>query len=419
MTTAATTGTRSAPLHGVRIVDLTTFLSGPFCTQVLADLGADVIKVEPFAGDSSRSIPPHFVGPDSVYFLGINRNKRSIAVDLKSEDGRRVLHDLILRSDVVVENFRPGVCKRLGLDVDQLRREKPDLVWTSISGYGQTGPWRDQPAYDMVVQALSGVMSLTGESGGAPVRVGVPIGDLVAGLYGVIGVLAGLAGRDRHTGGRTVDVAMLDSQLAMLSYQAAYSMHSGTVPTTQGRGHDSIPTYRAFTAGDDRDLVVTANTERMWAGLCRVLGLDHLLNDPRFPDGKMRLSNHKELWALLEKAFLAEDAATWVTRLTDRGVPAALIKTVPEALDDARQAGRDMIVDLESSDGSRRISVIGNPVRLVGEQPTAPQYPPALGEHTTEILAEILEMHPDEIRHLSENGSVLVGEVEREHGIQV
>jgi crotonobetainyl-CoA:carnitine CoA-transferase CaiB-like acyl-CoA transferase len=277
---------RPAPLNGVRVVDLTTFLSGPFCTQILADLGAEIIKVEPFGGDSSRAIPPHFVGDDSAYYLGNNRSKRSIALDLKSPEGLRIARDLIARSDVVVENFRPGVCERLGLDVDALRAERPDLVWASISGFGQTGPWRDRPAYDMIVQALSGVMSLTGEVGRAPVRAGVPIGDLVAGLYAAIGVLAGLAERGRGVaGGRTIDVSMLDCQLAMLSYQAVYAMHSGTTPAPQGRAHDSIPTYRAFTAGDGRALVVTANTERMWAGLCHVLGLSHLVDEPRFADG--------------------------------------------------------------------------------------------------------------------------------------
>ncbi|MCW2692786.1 MAG: putative acyl-CoA transferase/carnitine dehydratase [Mycobacterium sp.] len=398
---------RPGPLNGVRVVDLTTFLSGPFCTQILADLGAEIVKVEPFGGDSSRSIPPHFVGDDSAYYLGNNRNKRSIALDLKSPEGLRIARELIARSDVVVENFRPGVCERLGLDVDALRAERPDLVWASISGFGQTGPWRDRPAYDMIVQALSGVMSLTGEVGRAPVRAGVPIGDLVAGLYAAIGVLAGLAERGRGVaGGRTIDVSMLDCQLAMLSYQAVYAMHSGTTPGPQGRAHDSIPTYRAFTAGDGRALVVTANTERMWAGLCHVLGLGHLVDEPRFADAGSRLTHRDDLWQQLEKAFLAEDAATWVDRLVERRVPCALIKTVPEALDDARETGRGMVLDLESEDG-RRISVLGNPLLLVGDEPAAPEFPPVLGEHSDELLTGLLGMEPAQVARLHREGVVL------------
>ena len=398
---------RPGPLNGVRVVDLTTFLSGPFCTQILADLGAEIVKVEPFGGDSSRSIPPHFVGDDSAYYLGNNRSKRSIALDLKSPEGLRIARELIARSDVVVENFRPGVCERLGLDVDALRAERPDLVWASISGFGQTGPWRDRPAYDMIVQALSGVMSLTGEVGRAPVRAGVPIGDLVAGLYAAIGVLAGLAERGRGVaGGRTIDVSMLDCQLAMLSYQAVYAMHSGTTPGPQGRAHDSIPTYRAFTAGDGRALVVTANTERMWAGLCQVLGLDHLVDEPRFADGGARLAHRDDLWQHLEKAFLAEDAATWVDRLVERRVPCALIKTVPEALDDARETGRGMVLDLASEDG-RRISVLGNPLLLVGDEPAAPEFPPVLGEHSDELLTGLLGMEPAQVARLHREGVVL------------
>jgi crotonobetainyl-CoA:carnitine CoA-transferase CaiB-like acyl-CoA transferase len=250
-------------------------------------------------------------------------------------------------------------------------------------------------------------MSLTGEVGRAPVRAGVPIGDLVAGLYAAIGVLAGLAERGRGVaGGRTIDVSMLDCQLAMLSYQAVYAMHSGTTPGPQGRAHDSIPTYRAFTAGDGRALVVTANTERMWAGLCHVLGLSHLVDEPRFADGGARLEHRDDLWQQLEKAFLAEDAATWVDRLVERRVPCALIKTVPEALDDARETGRGMVLDLASEDG-RRISVLGNPLLLVGDEPVTPEFPPVLGEHSDELLTGLLGMEPAQVARLHREGVVL------------
>src|SRR5580765_3839430 len=218
---------RDQPLSGIRVLDLTQFLSGPYATQILADLGADIIKLEPPQGDPIRVVPPHFVGEDSVYYLCINRNKRGIAVDMKVGAGRDLVKRLALSCDIVMENFRPGVLARLGLSVEALRKEKPSLIWCSISGFGQDGPYRNKPAYDMIVQALSGGMSLTGETGGTPVRAGIPIGDLAAGLYASVATLAALNRRHQTGLGDTIDISMLDCQAAMLCYQAAYYMHSG------------------------------------------------------------------------------------------------------------------------------------------------------------------------------------------------
>lgn len=383
------TAVRHAPLHGYRVLDLTTFLSGPFCTQILADLGADVVKVEPPTGDSSRAIPPHFVGDDSAYFLGINRNKRSIVIDMKDAEGLQLVKDLIAKADVVVENYRPGVAARMGLVIDALRAEHPGLIWASISGFGQSGPLSEQPAYDMIVQALSGVMSLTGEPGRPAVRLGIPAGDMVAGMYASIAINAALADRERGSAGRVIDVSMLDAQLAMLSYQSSYSLIAGTTPEPQGSRHDSIPTYRSFTCGDGRELAITANTQRMWAGLCKVLELDRLLDDPRFADGKGRLANKEALWEILEPAFLTRSAGQWVELLQDAGVPVGLIKLVPEALDDARRGERDMIIAMQD-DAGRKIEVVGNPIKLVNEEPVEPKYPPRLGEHGAQILGSWL-----------------------------
>lgn len=398
------------PLEGVRVIDLTTFLSGPFATQILGDLGAEVIKVETTAGDSSRHVPPHFVGDDSAYYVGINRNKRSVAVDLKNQDGLRIVRQLIALSDVVVENFRPDVCARLGLDVDSLRAENPDLVWASISGFGQTGPWRDRPAYDMIVQALSGVMSLTGEPGGRSVRLGVPLGDLAAGMFAVIGVLASLSCRDRDGGGRSVDVSMLDSQLSMLSYQAIYAMLTGSDPQPQGRGHDMIPTYRAFTASDGRELVITANTEQMWRNLCGVLEREDLPGDPRFVDAAARLERRDELWAILEDEFARRPAAEWVEELIKHQVPAALINSVLEALGEAEQAGRDMVVELSRPDGAGSVRVVGNPVKFPGQPERPPLYPPGVGQDTRAVLEEVLRLGDHEIEALRASGAIVVGE---------
>jgi crotonobetainyl-CoA:carnitine CoA-transferase CaiB-like acyl-CoA transferase len=393
-------------LEGLVVLDLTTFLSGPYCTQILADLGADVIKLEPLGGDSSRGIPPYFVGEDSAYYLGNNRNKRSIAVDLKSDEGRALALGLARSADVVIENFRPGVAARLGLDAGALRAERPDLIWASISGFGQDGPWRDRLAYDMIVQALSGVMSLTGEPAGPSSRLGIPAGDLAAGMFAVIGIVAAVASRHETGQGRTIDVSMLDGQLSMLSYQAVYAMLANIVPGPQGSRHDSIPTYRSFTGGDGRELVVTANTERMVTALYDVLGVAELGTEPRFAGASQRLASKDELWEILERAFLAEDAATWVDRLTAASVPAALIKTVPEALADAKESGRGMVVDLEGDDG-RRVSTMATPITFTGEPPRKHSFPPALGANTEEILGDLLGIGPADLAGLRERGVIL------------
>lgn len=395
----------AAPLAGVRVLDLTTFLSGPFCTQILADLGAEIIKIESLEGDSSRAIPPYFVEEDSAYYLSTNRSKRSVSLNLKIPDGLRLLERLIARSDVVVENFRPDVCIRLGIDIQRARQRHPGLIWASISGFGQSGPRHLLPAYDMIVQALSGVMSLTGEIGGPSVRLGIPAGDLVAGLYTAIAINAALVERARTGQGRMIDVAMFDCQLAMLSYQAEYALVSGKTPGRQGARHDSIPTYRSFVAGDGGELVVTANTERMWRDLCTVLGLLPLADDPRFASGAARLENRDALWPILEDAFMRRPAREWVDDLLARHVPAAIIKTVTEALSDARSGFRDMVIDVSAEDG-RSIAMVGNPIKFAGETQLTAGFPPRLGEDTASVLAELLSLSEEEITSLHANGVV-------------
>ncbi|MDB5640816.1 MAG: hypothetical protein JWN07_133, partial [Hyphomicrobiales bacterium] len=316
------------PLSHLRVLDLTIFLSGPFATQMLGDLGAEVIKVEAPEGDMTRRLPPHFVDRESAYYLSINRNKSSLSLDLKTEQGRALLRRLALASDVVVENFRPGVLDRLGLSYDDIAKEKPAIVWCSISGFGQDGPYRDRPAYDMIVQAMSGGMSLTGEPDGRSVRSGIPIGDLAAGMYAVTGMLAAIIESQRTGKGKWVDVAMLDCQVAMLTYQAAYYLASMEAPGRQGAGHDSIPTYRSFPCGDGRDVVITANTERMWRNLCGVLDLAHLAEDPRFAANDLRYQNRHELWTLLEQAFAKKPAAEWADALVRAEIPAAEVATL-------------------------------------------------------------------------------------------
>ncbi len=393
------------PLAGVRVLDLTQFLAGPFATQILGDLGAEVIKLEAPSGDWSRSLPPHFVGPDSAYYLSVNRNKKSVVADMKSADGLALVKRLVGASDIVMENFRPGVLDRLGLVYEELAAENEGLIWCSISGFGQNGPDRDRPAYDMIVQALSGGMSMTGEPGEPAVRAGIPIGDLCAGMYGTIGVLAALEARRRTGKGRLVDVAMLDCQVAMLCYQAAYFLHSGNEPGRQGRGHASIPTYRSFDAGNDTELVITANTERMWRALCGVLGREELADDPRFATNDGRYANRFELWPFLEAAFQEKDADAWVPLLLEAGIPVGRVNTLGAALSNPQIVQRDMVLELTAADG-RRVRVAGNPIKFADDVVSPAGFPPLLGQDTRGVLADVLGLGEDEIEAAIEAGVV-------------
>lgn len=375
------------PLEGLRVIDLTTFLSGPSATQLLGDLGAEIIKVESLDGDSSRAIAGPTILGTSAYFLANNRNKRSIAVNLKSPRGLDVVKRLIADADIVVENFRPGVTARLGLDPAEILADQPALVWASISGFGQDGPLRDRPAYDMVVQALGGVMSLNGHPDSPAARLGIPAGDVVAGLYAVIGVLAALQSR-RETGrGRIVDVSMLRGQLAMLSYQALYTFIKGVAPGPQGAGHDSIATYRSFKGADGRELVVTANTPRMWEGMCQVLGVEELVDDDLFRDAASRLHNKERLWAILEARFAERPAAEWIELLSAQSVPVAPVKNVLEALTDARAAqDGSLVVVRDEANGEGTFENVATPIHFADTVEVEPTYPPTLGQDTIDIL---------------------------------
>jgi crotonobetainyl-CoA:carnitine CoA-transferase CaiB-like acyl-CoA transferase len=266
----------TGPLSHVTVLDMTQFLAGPYGSQILGDLGARIIKIETPDGDITRNTPPYFHQGESAYFISVNRNKESLVLNLKEPGGRELFLDLVKKADVVLENYRPGVMKRLGIDYPALRAANPRIVMCSISGFGQDGPYRDRPAYDIIIQAISGGMSLTGEEGGKAVRAGIPLADLSAGMFGAIGVLAGLAKVNASGEGGYFDVSMMDCQVSMLTYQAAYYLMSGEVPGLQGRGHRSLTTYRAYLCGDGIEIVVAANSEKMWESLCAVVGLPDL-----------------------------------------------------------------------------------------------------------------------------------------------
>lgn len=406
-TATGSDGAHTSPgaLAGLRVLDLTQFLAGPYATMIFADLGAEVVKLEAPVGDWSRVLPPHFVGDDSCYYLSINRNKKSIVVDMKNPDGLEVVRRLADESDILVENFRPGVLERLGLTYEDLAKRNPGLIWASISGFGHTGPDRDRPAYDMIVQAISGGMGMTGEPGRPAVRSGIPMGDLSAGMYAVIGALAALEERRRSGKGQHIDISMLDCQVSMLCYQASYYLHSGKNPGRQGWGHDSIPTYRGFNCANETSLVITANTERMWQGLCDVLGLAVLKDDPRFTLNEDRYANRVELWPILEGAFMIHGADHWVPLLLEAGIPVGEINSLEKALSNPQILERDMVLGLEGENGNA-IRVAGNPVKMSRTAVAEHSYPPRLGGETAEILGAVLGADDEEVARLLASGAV-------------
>lgn len=391
-------------LRGLRILDLTQFLAGPFCTQILADLGAEVIKIEPQAGDPTRLLPPYFHKGESAYFLAVNRSKQSMVLDLSIEAGRNVFYDLVKKADVVIEAFRPGVAKKLGADYDGLKAVNPRIVYCSISGFGQDGPYATRPAYDMIVQALSGGMSLTGEIGGRPVRSGTPIGDLSAGQSAATAILAALWERERSGAGQAIDISMLDVQVSMLSYLGEYYLISGDMPGLQGRGHMSIPTYNAFRARDGRDVLICANTERMWQQLCEALEISELVKDPRFETNERRHAHRAELVPILERAFAQLDCAELLRRFHERGIPSAPVNSVAEALADPQIAHRHMVREVAHTLGGE-IRVLGNPIKFSRSAENDFRSPPTLGQHTESVLRETLGYTSAQIESLGRQGA--------------
>jgi len=373
------------PLSGTLVVDLTRVLAGPYCTMVLADLGARVIKVEsPDGGDDARQIGP-FADGRSAYFLSLNRGKESIALDLKQDADRGIFEKLLARADVLVENFRPGAMARLRYDWETLHARHPRLVMASTSGFGQTGPYAGRPAYDIVVQAMGGIMSLTGHPGGPPARVGTSLGDITAGLFTVIGVQAALLERERSGLGRHVDVSMLDAQVAILENAIARYVATGELPGPLGTRHPSITPFEALSAADGR-LVVAAGNDGLFERLCRVIDREALVRDPRFASNELRTQHHAELVPLLEEALLRADVHEWLGRLEAAGVPCGPLQDVREVLDDPQVAARNMIVE---ADGLR---MAGNPIKLSGfPDPTSRRPAPALDADRERILAELEE----------------------------
>jgi len=374
---------RSGPFADVTVIDLTRVLAGPFCTMVLADLGARVVKVErPGSGDDARGFGP-FADGRSAYFASLNRGKESIALDLKREADRAVFEALLERADVLAENFRPGAMERLGYGWDSLRARYPRLIYAAVSGFGHTGPYAERPAYDVIVQAMGGIMSLTGWPGGPPTRVGTSIGDIAAGLFTAVGIGAALHQRAATGVGAKLDVAMLDAQVAILENAIARHQATGEVPGRLGSRHPSIAPFAAFAAADGA-LVIAAGTDALFGALCRAVERPALAADPRFASNEARVRNVDALHAELESALAARPVAEWLARLQAAEIPCGPIQDVAQVLADPQVAARNMLIR------SGALHMAGNPIKL-STSPDPAERPPAptLDQHRTPILRDL------------------------------
>jgi len=387
-------------LEGLRVLDLTRVLVGPYATMILADLGADVIKLEmPVTGDDSRTFPPHING-ESAYFMSLNRNKRSMTLNLKSAKEKEVFLDLIRNVDIVIENFRPGTMERLGLGYEVLKKENPRIIYAAASGFGHTGPYSKRPAYDAVVQAMGGIMSITGQRGGPPTRVGSSIGDITAGLFATIGILAALAHREKTGAGQKVDVAMLDCQVAILENAIARYTAAGEVPEPIGNRHPSITPFEPFDT-EDGQLMIAVGNNALWSKFCAVIEREELWDDPRFSTNALRTANHQELKPLLASTLSKKTTYEWRKIFDQSGIPNGPINSIDQVIVDPQVIAREMIVEVDHPVAGKT-SIPGVPIKLSKTPGSIREPAPLLGEHTAEILSDLLGYSPEQIASLEE-----------------
>ena len=392
------------PLAGVRVLDLTRVLAGPFCSMILADMGADVIKLEePGKGDDTRSWPS-FINGESTYFMSVNRGKRSITLNLKAAAGQDLLRKLVRKSDVLLENFRPGTMDRLGFGHRALVKLNPKLVYCSISGFGESGPEAARAGYDLIVQAESGLMDITGFADGPPVKVGTSIADLVAGMSAAHGVTLALLARTRTKRGQKVEIGMLDAMAALLTYQAGIYFGTGQRPTRKGNAHPSIVPYEVFKAADAYLTLGVAN-DSLWERCCAALERPDLTKDPRFDTVRKRVEQRETLVPLLNGVMGARSADEWLKRFEAAGVPAGRIKTVPEVCESEHLKARGMITRLKHPKAGE-IRVMGVPIKLHGTPGAVTTAPPLLGQHTDEVLRRVLGLDRKAIARLRAEGAV-------------
>ena len=395
------------PLEGIRVLDLSRVLAGPWCTQQLADLGAEVIKVErPGTGDDTRAWGPPWQSEtgESAYFLSANRGKRSVAIDLSTPKGQALVRDLVRHSDVLIENFRVGGLKAYGLDYENLKAVKADLVYCAVTGFGQDGPYAQRAGYDFLIQGMGGLMSLTGDPEGEPMKVGVAFADIFTGLYACNAILAALRERDRTGQGAYIDMALLDVQVGVLANQALNYLTSGRVPTRLGNAHPNIVPYQVFPTADGHIIIAVGNDEQ-FRRLCQVLDQAELLTDPRFATNGRRVENRDELIPLLSDRLSAGDSDHWLTALEENGVPAGPINDLDQVFADPQVRHRGMRIKMPDQRGGA-VELVGNPIRFEGQRLEADRAPPLLGADTERVLADLLGLDEATLADLRRRGII-------------
>ena len=397
-------------LEGIRVVDLTHVLAGPFCTMILADLGAEVIKVEPPVGDDSRQFGPFIEevngGTQSGYFISINRNKKSICVDLKTPQGKEILKKLISMSDVVVENYRPDTMRKLGFSFEELKKIKSDIVYCSICGFGQDAlpEYATRPSYDMVAQAYSGLMSITGPEGGPPCRVGTSVGDIVAGHQAAIGILAALQYRDRSGVGQHVDISMVDGLVYILENAICRYTILNEIPRPLGTAHPTITPFQAFEA-EDEWVVVPIGNDSLWAAFCKAIEKTELIDDPRFKTNPLRCRNKSELIPIIQEVIKQKKAAEWFEIFEAHKLPYSPVNSIDKVVNDPNINYRNMIAEIEQPRVGK-MRIVGTPFRLSETPGEVREHAPLLGEHTEEVLMGLLGLSKDEVASLNRSGIV-------------
>jgi crotonobetainyl-CoA:carnitine CoA-transferase CaiB-like acyl-CoA transferase len=393
------------PLHNIKVLDLSRVLAGPYCTMMMADMGADVIKVErPGKGDDTRGYGPPFVNGESTYFMSVNRNKRSMTLNFKNERGKAVLTSLIQEADVLVENFRPGTMEKLGFGYEAVKSINPQLVYCSVSGYGHTGPASHLPGYDLIVQGEGGIADITGEEDGPPMKVGTSQADIVAGMNAFSGILLALMARNQTGLGQKIDIALLDCQISLLTYQAGIFFATGESPKRIGNKHPSISPYETFRSQDGY-INVGCGNEVIWQRFCNAAGLENLLSDERFTNNADRVAHRLALSELIEPVLAKRPTAEWVDLLRKQGIPAGPIHNVKEALEHPQTIAREMVVNMEHPHAGD-IQLTGIQIKLSGTPGEIKSPPPMLGQHTAEILVDWLKFGPEEIKKLVTSGAV-------------
>jgi len=394
------------PLSDLTVLDLSRVLAGPYCSMMLGDLGADVIKVErPELGDDTRHWDPPSAGGEAAYYLCVNRNKRSLTVNLKEAEGREIIRELARKSDILIENYKVGTLDKMGLGYEEIKKINPGIIYCSITGFGQNGPYKDKPGYDFMIQGMGGIMSFTGDPEGPPMKVGVAIVDITAGLFASSAILAALRHREKTGVGQFIDIALLDSVVAWLANVGSNYLISGQLPRRFGNAHPNIVPYEPFMAGDGVYIALAVGNDPQWRKLCKLAGIEELAEDPRFATNAARVNHREDLIPIIQKKMLDRPAEEWLQVLDENKIPCGPINTLDKVFSDPQVLAREMVADVPHPT-AESFKMVASPMKFTETPCEITRHPPLLGEHTDEVLKEMLDFDEERIASLKASGTI-------------